>query len=842
MLYFYHLLTTSNIKDSSNSKDSNNINHRTSYFNEESFSNNNNNKKSNKKKNNNNNNKSQSKLSKPKTTTNNINDNTADGTNDNDNDNSNFNQNESFLSLLSITGTLYKLLILTLSIVKISCILFYTSKLINIIYAYFLISIFILMVPIIYGLFNWSHFPSKKPQNSKKSGLLASEIWVILNPYTHLYIDTLVFTMYHISIGISRIVTSFSFSKKINSNSSSNSNNYNNSTNNSNKKASNSKRYENIIFLSSLVITIFSVVIYRLYQALYNDNSKLILIQNTTFFISIFGSYGIALLLHIAFICIFQIIGILIYYMQMSLYTIIRVICKRLFNISIRRHIYKPYLLFINNIYNMKTSLFSIFKSATTSNNTNAIPTDTTNMTGEQIIHMRKKQKAALLNNNNKLNIFDFFLKYILQCIVEYFSLLLLITVVVISSWYRITGYSLFFTGLETSNNNANNNNDDNIMDKGNYILTASCVIGGLYFIIQYLYLLCNHYYLYNTITNNSSINNREKEENVQYFNNPLYAHITLLLVYTPALCLCLPTLFYSITILFPGYTTSLYLWHNLSDIYNIFNPERVHYCLSVYIIAWHIRYVNTLNNNSTNNNDNSELLSKDKPIDINRSIIETRNIENRKIKPVKLFITVNQYYKKILFFISTGDYNFDGNLDDFYGFTDGITGNTTCVHEDGGKYAIFEKVDSYLNNHQNNDVVIGSTYKVVSCACYKDKNLKFVSEYCDWCRCQKCGGNQIHNKNNDNSFTSSSGNNNNTNKSNEELVAEYLQMFNFTIDDINSDIIVVFILFIIIIITHFYLKDYNYYLYASALISGIYLIRNYIVHIVDKICRQFSF
>lgn len=40
--------------------------------------------------------------------------------------------------------------------------------------------------------------------------------------------------------------------------------------------------------------------------------------------------------------------------------------------------------------------------------------------------------------------------------------------------------------------------------------------------------------------------------------------------------------------------------------------------------------------------------------------------------------------------------------------------------------------------------VVLGSTYRVVSCNCAKDPTLADISEWCAWCRCRKCGGKHL--------------------------------------------------------------------------------------------------
>jgi hypothetical protein len=40
--------------------------------------------------------------------------------------------------------------------------------------------------------------------------------------------------------------------------------------------------------------------------------------------------------------------------------------------------------------------------------------------------------------------------------------------------------------------------------------------------------------------------------------------------------------------------------------------------------------------------------------------------------------------------------------------------------------------------------VVLGSTYRVVSCNCAKDVSLADQTEFCSYCRCRKCGGKHL--------------------------------------------------------------------------------------------------
>jgi len=68
---------------------------------------------------------------------------------------------------------------------------------------------------------------------------------------------------------------------------------------------------------------------------------------------------------------------------------------------------------------------------------------------------------------------------------------------------------------------------------------------------------------------------------------------------------------------------------------------------------------------------------------------------------------------------------------------------SSTCVHEDGGKFALFEEVQEKAVS-VSPGVVLGATYRVVACACHADKTLKFQSEWCEFCQCRKCGGKNL--------------------------------------------------------------------------------------------------
>jgi hypothetical protein len=86
---------------------------------------------------------------------------------------------------------------------------------------------------------------------------------------------------------------------------------------------------------------------------------------------------------------------------------------------------------------------------------------------------------------------------------------------------------------------------------------------------------------------------------------------------------------------------------------------------------------------------------------------------------------------------------------------------NSDCFHEDAGKHGIFEEVPiaapasgaTPSPTKQTSDqrikavagavevskgVLLGTTFRAVYCACYKDK--KEIADWCEFCRCARCG------------------------------------------------------------------------------------------------------
>lgn len=72
--------------------------------------------------------------------------------------------------------------------------------------------------------------------------------------------------------------------------------------------------------------------------------------------------------------------------------------------------------------------------------------------------------------------------------------------------------------------------------------------------------------------------------------------------------------------------------------------------------------------------------------------------------------------------------------------------GSDECLHEDGGRNAVFEEVRRGAGHATvvSPGVVLGATYRVVGCNCMDDKTLKFQSEWCEFCLCRRCGGKNL--------------------------------------------------------------------------------------------------
>jgi hypothetical protein len=99
----------------------------------------------------------------------------------------------------------------------------------------------------------------------------------------------------------------------------------------------------------------------------------------------------------------------------------------------------------------------------------------------------------------------------------------------------------------------------------------------------------------------------------------------------------------------------------------------------------------------------------------------------------------------------------------------------------------------------------MGPTYRVISCACYKDRKLKNISEWCEWCRCSHCGGKSIPKD------------------------AYRSQASSYDLgkrEDFTIDLFLLMGLLATIFITFKYLASENYYLYAFGTFAAMCVIR----------------
>jgi hypothetical protein len=87
------------------------------------------------------------------------------------------------------------------------------------------------------------------------------------------------------------------------------------------------------------------------------------------------------------------------------------------------------------------------------------------------------------------------------------------------------------------------------------------------------------------------------------------------------------------------------------------------------------------------------------------------------------------------------------------------------CFHEDGGVNAILEEVDVdvqvsvvvlFIHSKKfysffplqtvkvvgnKNSIIVGCTHRVIWCDCPKNVSLQTFNDWCEWCKCENCGG-----------------------------------------------------------------------------------------------------
>jgi hypothetical protein len=87
------------------------------------------------------------------------------------------------------------------------------------------------------------------------------------------------------------------------------------------------------------------------------------------------------------------------------------------------------------------------------------------------------------------------------------------------------------------------------------------------------------------------------------------------------------------------------------------------------------------------------------------------------------------------------------------------ISNEVKCYHEDGGIDAIYEKITNKDEIEPLVEiapgVLIGPTYRVISCNCSKKFSID-QSKWCEWCLCEKCSGNKIKTSSYENNDTGS--------------------------------------------------------------------------------------
>lgn len=70
----------------------------------------------------------------------------------------------------------------------------------------------------------------------------------------------------------------------------------------------------------------------------------------------------------------------------------------------------------------------------------------------------------------------------------------------------------------------------------------------------------------------------------------------------------------------------------------------------------------------------------------------------------------------------------------------------SVCVHEQGGRYAVYKLLETQEGGSIQLPVDIARVrYIVSSCACFQDKNMKHEAEYCEFCQCRNCGSKYVH-------------------------------------------------------------------------------------------------
>jgi hypothetical protein len=176
----------------------------------------------------------------------------------------------------------------------------------------------------------------------------------------------------------------------------------------------------------------------------------------------------------------------------------------------------------------------------------------------------------------------------------------------------------------------------------------------------------------------------------------------SLALAYLPLLFLCYPSARFSFALLFDPVGS----FAAAAQLFDIFGPERITTCLCLLGVTLHLALARRCGYDS---------LDHVSPLPW---IAELRG-------------SIPDHVAKALSFSVSA--------------SSSSSSSSTCVHEDGGKFALFEEVQEKEQAVAvSPGVVLGATYRVVACACHADKTLKFQSEWCEFCQCRKCGGKNL--------------------------------------------------------------------------------------------------
>jgi len=99
-------------------------------------------------------------------------------------------------------------------------------------------------------------------------------------------------------------------------------------------------------------------------------------------------------------------------------------------------------------------------------------------------------------------------------------------------------------------------------------------------------------------------------------------------------------------------------------------------------------------------------------------------------------------------------------------------------------------------------EITLGSSYRVIWCNCAKNPRFKDSSEWCEWCRCVKCGAKRS------------------------KVWSEASPELEF---DVNIDLFLVLVVYGAVAYAVYCVEDYPYlYLHIAGFVAMAHLIRNY--------------